>query len=675
VRSFGPHLDGFQDTGDQLAAHIWGRAAQAFARERAEKDGITAAATFERRRLRLRRHLLEAIGGLPEMPPRVAARCTGRLEEAAFTIELLLLETLPGVLASAALYLPRQRRQRAPGVLFLCGHTYTGKGFPEYQRVCRALARAGLVVLALDPLGLGERSQYVDPAAGRRRFEPGTPEHCYAGMQCQISGFGIARYFIADAMQALTYLAARPEVDAERLGVTGSSGGGTQSSYLMFLDDRVACGMPCNWITSREAFMATGLAHCSEDNIAGAVREGLNYDDLAGGIAPRPVMLGAAASDFFCLEGTIQAFERLRRVYSLYGRPDDVYLAVSPGPHAYSAVLRTCAVRFFRRCLLDADVDLPSGMTCYAPPEESPVPTSPIAVEPEDALSEGALRATRSGEVLLDLPQTRTVHDLNLEAWRARRQEGRPNARPPRERLREAVAAARPRPPLWVRETARGNEDGVEWVHRYGFTEPGIAVAMIELRAAGSLAAAPLHVAALPEGTAAAAARPELVRARLGASGRLLLFDTRGQGAVAQRPINDVAGPRAATLYRLNYDAIMLGDSLLAMCAFDALRVLEYAHRLAGAAVVEGEGVAGLALLIAAALDGKVSGGRFSGMPASFGDFVAWRLFPQEWALEVHGLTQWPDVPELLACVPGATLDAPLAAPDPASWPDWRFRR
>ena len=114
----------------------------------------------------------------------------------------------------------------------------------------RALVQANMAVLALDPVGQGERMQYLDPQTGEQRVRWGTIEHSYAGFQCHVAGFGIARYFIADAMQALTYLAGRPEVDAGRLGVTGNSGGGTQASYLTLTDDRLLCSAPCTYITS-----------------------------------------------------------------------------------------------------------------------------------------------------------------------------------------------------------------------------------------------------------------------------------------------------------------------------------------------------------------------------------------------------------------------------------------
>jgi len=620
MKPFGPYLDGYHDIADQLATHLRDRAAAAFARTDQEKAAIATPEAFEARRARLRARMLESIGGLPDLPTTVQATATGRLEHPAFTIDKLLLETLPGVLATANLYLPRHAETPFPAVLFLCGHARAAKAYPPYQRVCRALAEAGMAVLALDPVGQGERLQYLDPQTGAERVGWGTTEHSYAGFQCTVAGFGIARYFIADAMAALTYLAARPEVDPSRLGVTGNSGGGTQASYLIFLDERLACGAPCTYITGRRDYMATGQPHDAEQNIWQAIEMGLDYDDLASGLAPKPLLLGAAASDFFCIEGTVAAYDHLRRMYALYGRAQDLYLAVAPGTHGFSDVLRELVVRFFARHLLGEAVDLPRGIVSCAGADESPLGeafdcTAGKAAPAGDRPPED-LQVTDRGQVVLDHPQAKTVFDLNLAAWRQR--PGAPDA------IRRAVLADRPRLPLWVREIAQGK--------RYMFTEPGIAVPMLLLPGQGDGA---LQVVAWPQGTAGVESRRDDVAA-LCLRGPLLLFDARG---AHQRPINGRPfSGQHGTLHKLNLDAMMLGDSLLGMRAFDALRVLEYAHRIAPRVEVAGEGGAGLALLLAAYLDGGVVRGRFTGLPRSWAEWVQERYLEPDYTLEAFGL-------------------------------------
>lgn len=274
----------------------------------------------------------------------------------------------------------------------------------------------------------------------------------------------------------------------------------------------------------------------------------------------------------------------------------------------------------------------------------------------------------------LDYPQAKTVFDLNLAAWRERKNANacskldsqdssgnEPGDRfRSRERLRQVVMADRARPPMWVREVRTGEKDGIWWAHRFGFSEPGIVIPMIELRAVAlppeAARRAPITVVGAPEGTTAVTQRPDWVRAIVAKTGRTLLFDPRGVGAAAQRPINgrpvdDLYG----TLYKLNYDAMMLGDSLFAMQVFDCVRVLEYAHRISPSVSIEGERVAGLRLLAAAVIDGNVNGGHLTGLPRSYEELLTDRFFVPDYTLEVFGLTDLPDVPVMCDWLPQVT--------------------
>jgi dienelactone hydrolase len=676
VDGFGPFLDGFQDVADQLARHLLARAERCTARQRETERTWDAERLLARRR-RVRDLFLEAIGGLPELPDQVPAEVAGEVAQDGFVVERLLLETLPGVRATANLYLPTPRVGRVPAVLFLCGHAREAKAYPPYQRVCRSLARHGMAVLALDPWGQGERWGYLD-AAGKPLVDWGTVEHAYVGLACTVLGANLARYLVADAVQALTYLASRPEVDPERLGVTGSSGGGTQTLYAMAVDDRLRAAAPCTYVTDRLLYARTGQAHDAEQNLWGALSAGLDYAALALPHAPKPLLIGAAASDFFCIEGAVETYERLRRSYALLGQPDGLHLVVAPGPHQFSAALRDAVVAFFRRYLCGEEVPLAPGLTVRAGPEEAPAPGPGGAVEvsPEEepVLPPEALQVTRSGQVLLDHPQAKQVHDLLRETWASRRarEAATEGARRGRlGRLRAAVLAGRSRPPLWVRETARGEAQGFRWWRRYGFTEPGIAVALAEVALPDVPRDAALAVVAHPRGTELLRDEEgrEEVRALAREWGRVLLFDPRGRGAVAQRPVNGrpEAGP-FATAYVLNHLALMLGDSLLAMQAFDACRVLEYARRVAREVSVVGEGLAGFVLLVAAAVEGGVRGGHLRGLPVSLEELVAARLYEGDPLLEVHDLLRWPDVEDLVAAVPGlrVTEPRPLARGAPA---------
>jgi dienelactone hydrolase len=96
----------------------------------------------------------------------------------------------------------------------------------------RSFATKGFVALAWDPIGQGERVQFYDPDLRASRLAASTREHTMLGVQTLVVGDNIARYTIWDGIRALDYLVSRKEVDPERVGVTGNSGGGTHTAYL-----------------------------------------------------------------------------------------------------------------------------------------------------------------------------------------------------------------------------------------------------------------------------------------------------------------------------------------------------------------------------------------------------------------------------------------------------------
>src|SRR5207245_1315600 len=105
-------------------------------------------------------------------------------------------------------------------ILSPCGHSENGRMYDTYQRLYAGLATRGYVVLAIDPLGQGERLQYPDPATGRSRVGGCTSQHTMAGNQCLLLGLNLANYMVWDSIRALDYLCSRPEVDPARIGAT-----------------------------------------------------------------------------------------------------------------------------------------------------------------------------------------------------------------------------------------------------------------------------------------------------------------------------------------------------------------------------------------------------------------------------------------------------------------------
>ena len=142
------------------------------------------------------------------------------VERDAYKIENVLFESRPGFLVSANLYIPKGRSFPLPGVVASCGHSDNGKGIETYQSFCQGLARLGYVVLIFDPIGQGERMQYVDSNWKPMRGT-GTGEHNYAGVQQVLVDERFWMWRAWDGIRALDYLMSRKEVDVRHLGHHG----------------------------------------------------------------------------------------------------------------------------------------------------------------------------------------------------------------------------------------------------------------------------------------------------------------------------------------------------------------------------------------------------------------------------------------------------------------------
>jgi hypothetical protein len=196
-------------------------------------------------------------------------------------------------------------------------------------------------------------------------------------------------------MRALDYLESRPDIDPKRLGCTGNSGGGTLTSYLMALDDRIACAAPSCYLTTFRRLLATVGPQDAEQNIYGQLAHGMDEADYVLMRAPRPTLICAGTRDAtFDITGTWDIFREAKRFYGRLGYPERVDLVEADEPHGFSRPLRVGATRWLRRWLLGRDdaIDEP-----------------PFAV-----LSDREAQCTPEGQVLR-LPRERSVFDLNRE--------------------------------------------------------------------------------------------------------------------------------------------------------------------------------------------------------------------------------------------------------------------
>jgi len=339
---FYPMTNGYYDTANQVRQYQLDKTRDYSMAARSEKAKFTSAAQFEELRQQKKQQFLHAIGGLDFERTPLNPVYTGEFEHEGFTVKNLYFESQPKVYVTANLYIPHGLNGKTPAVLMTCGHSDLGKTFPKYRRAAMDMANNGLIVLLIDPICQGERIQYDETDAnGNRILSGSTIQHTYLGEPLEFAGASLARYMVWDLMRAIDFLETLEIVDKARIGMTGLSGGGTQTAYMMLLEDRLAAAMSCCYVTERYEHVKCGNLHDIEQNIWNVIPNHIDYDDLITGMAPKPIRLGLASYDFFSIDGSIKTFESAQNIYKLYGKPENVSLTVTDYTHS------PCRCQFF----------------------------------------------------------------------------------------------------------------------------------------------------------------------------------------------------------------------------------------------------------------------------------------------------------------------------------------
>jgi cephalosporin-C deacetylase-like acetyl esterase len=341
----------------------------------------------------LREKLLNMIGGLPAEKTELHPRITGKVEMDGFSIEKLIFESLPGVYVTALVYVPNEHSSRLPAVLVPAGHSTNGKIY--YQEICQRLAKRGYVVLAWDPVGQGERSQFWDAKAGKSRYNLICAEHAVMGNLAYLAGTNLARWEIWDGIRAVDYLLTRPEVDGERISIVGTSGGGFQAAQIAALDKRIKVVVPSCYITALPMRVYNRIFgdpdSDPEQDLYGMISNGVDHPGLLVLMYPRPVLVAAAVLDFFPIEGTHRTFREVRELYEHFQHGDRMALTESYNGHQFSPQNQEAALEF---------LDHFNGMA-----RRQGLPETKKLVDQE-------LLCTKSGQVMLEFDHARSLMDV-----------------------------------------------------------------------------------------------------------------------------------------------------------------------------------------------------------------------------------------------------------------------
>jgi len=613
----------FRDLRKMLPAYLMNEANEHLRQRAAAIAGITTFDAVAVRRKLVRAKILESIGGFPERTP-LNARIVGAIDRGDYRIEKIIFESQPQFFVTGNLYLPKTGAPPYPAILYPLGHELGGKSNSTWQQMLGSLARRGYVAFAWDPLGQEERKQFFDPDWNDSKFFSSTVEHTELGTQCMLIGDAIARYTIWDGIRALDYLLSRPEVDPNRVGATGNSGGGTHTSYLSALDDRIKVAAPSCYITSWRFLLSALGPQDGEQVFPGWLNAGMDFPDFIYSFAPKPFLVLSAIRDFFPIGGVRESFAEAQRVYDALGIGDKLQKVEADDGHGYSKPRREAAYRWFAHWLQSKEDD--GG--------ERDVP---IARSEE-------LWASPTGQVSTSF-HGEDVFSLNTKRYEAVRRN-----RPAFEvgKVRDLMAFDPGKGDLNVKSYGMLQRTGYRIEKLTYESEPGILIPALLYIPEWQGTRRPAILYADGEGKRASAGEAE----RLVHKGFIVLSaDLRGMGET--RPALDAHDDffRYFGDYESAETAILLGRTLVGMRAGDIERGIKLllarsdvdGSQLAGI----GKGTAAVAMLHAAALDPRIGKLALEDMLVSYDAIVTHRIHRKMFEQIVPSALKFYDLPDL----------------------------
>ncbi len=616
---------------EMLKRYLLDEAKLRFDARRRAIAAIKTPADVERRQKELRAFFLAALGDLPERTP-LYPQVVGTLKRDGYRVEKVVFESRPRHHITSSLYLP-EGQGPFPGVLLPCGHSDNGKAAEAYQRICILLAKNGMAVLCFDPIGQGERFQMLD-STGKPVIR-GTTEHTMAGIGALLVGRQHASYRIWDGFRALDYLASRPEVDRERLGCTGNSGGGTMTAYLMALDDRIKVAAPSCFITSLERLFATIGPQDAEQNINGQLAAGMEHADFVTMRAPRPTLLSVGTRDFFDIRGSWDTFREVKLIFGRLGFGERIDLFESDEEHGFTKPRRVATARWMSRWLAKRDEALDE-------------PDFPISTDAE-------LQCTRTGHVLTDF-QDASVFDLNRERERElRKQREKAGADQPLAAFRTEVKKRLGLAGWKAKRLPVKVEQGSSTTALRFSADPGITLAAIELQQDEKDGNDPTLVVVGADQKEALAAS-SIVTGAAGRPRRVLLLDLRGLGTTSPKSAAPGRESPFGPDWREAFMALAIDRPLLGQRAAELLDVLETLDAERGGKTstgfhVVGAGTSGPVVLHAALLDerGLIKKLTIQNSLVSWSNVVEKGLSRDQMSSVVPGVLAHYDLPDLAA--------------------------
>lgn len=340
------------------------------------------------------------IGNFPEKSP-LNAQITGKVQGVGFSIEKIIFESKLGRYVTANLYIPENVTTPVPAALELCGHGLNGKG--PFSTSAALMAVNGIAVLVVDPIGQGERIQLIDEE-GKTLTRGATTEHTLLNAGLNLLGTSPAAQEYWDNHRALDYLLTRNEIDPGQIGIYGSSGGGTQTTYYIGLDPRVKVAAICSFFSTRERTLELQGPSDGCQHIPYEGREQLEISDFTLMMAPRPLLILSGRYDFVDLWGAQQGYSELKKGYEALGVSERLDMLVVEDGHGMGKEKRERLVSWFKFWLKKDK--------------------SPVKTELQESIQLSDIHCTTKGQVNISLPDAVSIMEENtflMEEWASQR--------------------------------------------------------------------------------------------------------------------------------------------------------------------------------------------------------------------------------------------------------------
>jgi len=349
---------------------MWARRIDVAMQKRKEwlsQANVSSLLVRQRQVRRALRRMLRAV----EYRPSPATRLVRRYQDQSrgVTVLMLLFESWRGEFVPAVVFVPlglETQLEKRPAVLHLPGHLAGGLRDPDEQKLSLKLAQQGYVVLSFDPISQGERLQYGPKAvdlecrAAKERRSDGKPPACkgegppcsvahnHFGQQLWLLGHGAEELFLRDAQRALDILSELPFVNASSIGVVGCSGGGTMTAYLGAVDHRVtAAAVACYFSTLGRELEEGTCNYDAEQIIWGIAKHGIDKPDMLRARAPQATAVLLTSHDCFPIAGGREGFAEVEAAFRAHGDARNLYASEAAGFHEVTEMGLSAVQMFF----------------------------------------------------------------------------------------------------------------------------------------------------------------------------------------------------------------------------------------------------------------------------------------------------------------------------------------